>query len=87
MEAGGAADVEVAVSHLANPDGAASLAGKLAERLADNLAGREIEVAEVAAVLGAHVGPGLVGVVVAPTLRSSPQVGRRHWWPVAARSS
>src|SRR6478735_3730502 len=65
VEAGGSADVEVAVSHLANPEGAASLAGKLATRLADNLAGREIEVAEVAAVLGAHVGPGLVGVVVA----------------------
>jgi DegV family protein with EDD domain len=68
VEAGGATDVEVAVSHLANPEGAAALAGKLATRLADNLAGRDIEVAEVAAVLGAHVGPGLVGVVVAPTL-------------------
>ena len=56
------------MSHLANPEGAASLAEKLAIRLADNLAGRDIEVAEVAAVLGAHVGPGLVGVVVAPTL-------------------
>ena len=68
VEAGGTADVEVAVSHLANPEGAATLASKLATRLADNLAGRDIEVAEVAAVLGAHVGPGLVGVVVAPTL-------------------
>ena len=68
VEAAGSSDVEVAVSHLANPEGAAALAGKLATRLSDNLAGREIEVAEVAAVLGAHVGPGLVGVVVAPTL-------------------
>ncbi len=67
VEAAGTSDVEVAVSHLANPDGARALADGLATRLADNLAGREIEVAEVAAVLGAHVGPGLVGVVVSPT--------------------
>jgi DegV family protein with EDD domain len=68
VEAAGSSDLEVAVSHLANPQGAASLAEKLSTRLAANLAGREIEVAEVAAVLGAHVGPGLVGVIVAPTL-------------------
>ena len=60
--------VEICVCHLANADGAGTLAGKLAERLTDNLAGREVEVSEVPAVLGAHVGPGLVGVVVAPTL-------------------
>ena len=67
VEAAGTSDIEVAVSHLANPDGARSLADRLADRLTANLAGREVEVAEVAAVLGAHVGPGLVGVVVAPT--------------------
>jgi len=67
VEAAGSRDVEISVCHLANPDGAQALADTLAERLADGLAGREVEVAEVAAVLGAHVGPGLVGVVVAPT--------------------
>ena len=30
------------------------------------LAGREVRVCEVPAVVGAHVGPGLVGVTIAP---------------------
>lgn len=67
VEAAASLEVEVAVSHLANPGGAEALAGRLATRLSDNLGGRDVEVAEVAAVLGAHVGPGLVGVVVSPT--------------------
>ncbi len=61
-------DVEVTVCHLANESAATGLAERLTERLAENLDGREIEVCEVAAVLGAHVGPGVVGVVVAPLL-------------------
>jgi DegV family protein with EDD domain len=59
-------DVDVAVAHLANPDRAEALASHLRERLADRLSGREVSVGEVGAVIGAHVGPGMVAVVVAP---------------------
>ena len=65
-EAAGSAPVEVAVSHLASPERADQLAERLAERLATELEGREIAVGEIGAVLGAHVGPGMVAVVVAP---------------------
>jgi DegV family protein with EDD domain len=58
--------VDVAVAHLANPDKAELLAAHLRERLADQLSGREVWVGEVGAVIGAHVGPGMVAVVVAP---------------------
>jgi DegV family protein with EDD domain len=61
-------DVDVTVCHLANESAAEGLAQRLQERLAENLGARRVEVAEVAAVLGAHVGPGVVGVVVAPIL-------------------
>jgi len=55
--------VDVAVHHLDNPAGAA--------RLADRLRGRvstpsDIVVAELGAVLGGHVGPGTLGLVVSP---------------------
>jgi DegV family protein with EDD domain len=59
-------EVDVTVAHLANPAVAESLADRLAELLGDNLSGREVSVTEVTAVLGAHVGPGLVGVTIAP---------------------
>ncbi|HEX4977162.1 MAG TPA: DegV family protein [Nocardioides sp.] len=58
--------VDVAVAHLAAPERAASLAERLRGRLADNLEGREVFAGEVGAVIGAHVGPGMVAVVVAP---------------------
>jgi DegV family protein with EDD domain len=58
--------VDVAVAHLANPDRAGVLSDHLAHRLEANLAGRSIEVGEVGAVIGAHVGPGMVAVVVSP---------------------
>jgi DegV family protein with EDD domain len=61
-------DVDVCVSHLANPDRATDLAGRLAGRLADNLDGREVWCGELGAVLGAHVGPGMVAACVAPRL-------------------
>ena len=64
-------DVEVTVGHLANETAAAALAERLQSRLAEGLGERRVEVAEVAAVLGAHVGPGVVGVVVAPLLAPS----------------
>jgi DegV family protein with EDD domain len=68
VEAAGDADVDVCVSHLANPDRAGDLAHRLGERLADNLDGREVWCGELGAVLGAHVGPGMVAACVAPRL-------------------
>jgi DegV family protein with EDD domain len=67
-EAAGEQQVDVAVAHLANPERADELAGHLRERLAANLGEREIFVGEVGAVIGAHVGPGMVAVVVSPRL-------------------
>jgi DegV family protein with EDD domain len=58
--------VDVAVAHLAGADRAHALAEKLRTRLADNLGDRDVAVGEVGAVIGAHVGPGMVAVVVAP---------------------
>lgn len=66
IAAADAEPVDVAVSHLANAGAAEGLAAVLADRLAENLEGRAVVVSEVGAALGAHVGPGLVGVVVAP---------------------
>jgi DegV family protein with EDD domain len=66
VAAAGERQVDVAVAHLANPDRAETLATKLRKRLAPNLADGEVVVGEVGAVIGAHVGPGMVAVVVAP---------------------
>ena len=66
VRAAGERQVDVAVCHLAAPDPAESLASALLSRLASGLDGRTVAVAEVPSVLGAHVGPGLVGVTVAP---------------------
>jgi len=68
VEAAGEQRVELCVSHLANPDRAGDLAGRLGERLVDNLDGREVWCGELGAVLGAHVGPGMVAVCLAPLL-------------------
>jgi len=68
VEAAGSRRVDLCVSHLANPDRAGELAGRLAERLAENLEGREVWCGELGAVLGAHVGPGMVAVCLAPLL-------------------
>jgi len=65
VDAAGSAPVEVAVAHLASPDRAATLAERLGERLASGLEGRPVHVGEIGAVLGAHVGPGMVAVTVA----------------------
>jgi DegV family protein with EDD domain len=59
--------VEVTVSHLAGSATAQTLAASLSERLADNLGGTGVRVCQVPAVVGAHVGPGLVGVTIAPS--------------------
>jgi DegV family protein with EDD domain len=58
--------VDVTVCHLANRDAADRLASGLASRLGGLLRGHEVAIQEVGAVLGAHVGPGLLGVVVTP---------------------
>jgi len=68
VEAAGEKHVDVYVAHLANGDRAEQLASQLGERLVDNLEGREIWCGELGAVLGAHVGPGMVAVCVAPRL-------------------
>ncbi|HEX5861261.1 MAG TPA: DegV family protein [Nocardioides sp.] len=60
--------VEIGVAHLASPDRAGQLTERLTDRLADNLAGREVWCGELGAVLGAHVGPGMLAVCVAPVL-------------------
>ncbi|MFI1797303.1 DegV family protein [Streptomyces sp. NPDC020379] len=63
VERAGAAPVDIAVHHLAAPDRATLLADRLRERVPGLL---DLHVSEVGAVIGAHTGPGLLGVVVAP---------------------
>ncbi|MDF1602079.1 DegV family protein [Nocardioides sp. YIM 152315] len=58
--------VDVCVAHLANPERAGQLTERLGDRLAANLEGREVWCGELGAVLGAHVGPGMIAVCVAP---------------------
>jgi DegV family protein with EDD domain len=65
VDAADSAEVDVAVAHLASPDRAAQLAERLRERLHQGLGDREVAFGEVGAVLGAHVGPGMVAVAVA----------------------
>ena len=65
VDAAGSAPVDVAVAHLASPDRGATLAQRLGERLVAGLEGRAVHVGEIGAVLGAHVGPGMVAVCVA----------------------
>lgn len=57
--------VHVTVGHLASPDRAKALADKIAHRLGDQLAD-DVRVGELGAVLGAHVGPGMIAAVVVP---------------------
>lgn len=56
-------NVEIAVHHLAAPDRAADLATRLDERLRTS---QGCVVSEIGAVIGAHTGPGVLGVVVQP---------------------
>ena len=60
-QAAGDDPVDVAVHHLAAPDRAATLTDRLRARLAKL---REVYTSEVGAVVGAHAGPGMLGVVV-----------------------
>lgn len=75
VEAAGDGAVDVAVAHLANPERAAALAENLRRRLAVNLAGREVVLGEVGAVIGAHVGPGMVAVMVSPRPQAGDEPG------------
>jgi DegV family protein with EDD domain len=60
--AGSNGAVDVAVHHLDNPEGAR----RLVERLRGRVHSGSVVISEVSAVLGVHVGPGTVGIVVSP---------------------
>ena len=66
VAAAGEDQVDLCVAHLASPDRAGQLAERLGERLASNLGGRGVWCGQLGAVLGAHVGPGMLAVCVAP---------------------
>jgi DegV family protein with EDD domain len=66
VEAAGEEPVSIAVHHLAAPERAERLAAEIRERVP---AVRELHVSELGAAIGAHVGPGAVGAVVAPFWR------------------
>ncbi|GAA2743485.1 DegV family protein [Kitasatospora cinereorecta] len=63
VECAGEQEVDIAVHHLAAEDRAEPLAERLRERVPGL---RELYLSEVGAVIGAHVGPGLLAVVVSP---------------------
>ena len=62
VEASGDGDVDIAVHHLEAADRATALADAVSLRLGDRL--RDCYITEIGAVVAAHVGPGLAGVVV-----------------------
>ncbi|MFJ8440605.1 DegV family protein [Kitasatospora griseola] len=65
VEHAGTQPVDITVHHLAAEQRAEALAERLRERVP---AINELYVSEVGAVIGAHVGPGLLAVVVAPVV-------------------
>jgi DegV family protein with EDD domain len=62
VEAAGESDVEIAVHHLVASERAREISSTLARRLGDRI--RHRWTSEVGAVVAAHAGPGLIGVVV-----------------------
>jgi DegV family protein with EDD domain len=62
VEASGEGEVDIAVHHVGAPDRAAALADAVSMRLGDRL--RDCYITEIGAVVAAHVGPGVAGVVV-----------------------
>lgn len=62
VEASGDGEVDIAVHHLGGADRAAALADAVTMRLGDRL--RDCYITEIGAVVAAHVGPGVAGVVV-----------------------
>jgi DegV family protein with EDD domain len=65
VEAAGTRPVDIAVQHLAAAARAEALAARLREKIPHLV---DVYVGEVGPVIGAHVGPGMLGVVVAPQL-------------------
>jgi DegV family protein with EDD domain len=63
VEFAGDRDVDIAVHHLAAQSRADALAARLRERIPRH---GELHVGQVGPVIGAHAGPGMVGVVIAP---------------------
>ncbi|MFE1438916.1 DegV family protein [Streptomyces sp. NPDC058739] len=61
VERAGAAQVDIAVHHLVAPERARALADRLQERVPGLV---DLHVSEVGAVIGAHTGPGLLGVII-----------------------
>ncbi|MFC5825450.1 DegV family protein [Nonomuraea insulae] len=61
VEAAGDGPVEVAVQHLGAGDRAAALAERLSKRVPGLV---ELRVVEVGAVIGVHVGPGMLGLTI-----------------------
>ena len=71
IEEAGEQQVEICVAHLAAEERALAMAERLAERLGDQLVpGRcgPVACVELGGVLGAHVGPGMLAICVAPVL-------------------
>jgi DegV family protein with EDD domain len=62
VDASGTGDVDIAVHHLGAPDRAGALADAVSMRLGDRL--RDCYIAEIGAVVAAHVGPAFACVVV-----------------------
>ncbi|WP_326820879.1 DegV family protein [Streptosporangium sp. NBC_01756] len=66
VQAAGTGPVNVAVQHLAARSRAEALAARLPRRLPGL---GEVTVVEVGAVIGAHAGPGMLGLTVSPSVR------------------
>lgn len=70
LEASGDGPVEVCVAHLAAEERALALAERLVEQVGDRLVpgrtGEAVRCVELGGVLGAHVGPGMLAICVAP---------------------
>ncbi len=66
VTAAGEGPIDLAVCHLASPERAEALTEALTARLAEQLGGRSVWSGELGAVLGAHVGPGMVAACVSP---------------------
>ncbi|AEV82284.1 hypothetical protein ACWT_1266 [Actinoplanes sp. SE50] len=62
VEAAGPGEADIAVHHLQTPERASALVDAITMRLGDRL--RDCYLTEVGAVVAAHTGPGLAGVVV-----------------------
>jgi DegV family protein with EDD domain len=71
VSAAGDRRVDIGVHHLGEPGRAQEMATRLAQKLPNH---RRVMVTSVGAVLGAHTGPGLLGVVISPVQESCPQM-------------